>query len=105
MEEVLGKSASLIKSGKKALGNAVDDGTDLVGAGLDKIGLDSVADKVRKSGDSLADQLGATPDEKDLGETEDPKELIHGEPATIRDRGARLKSLGGMCRHLHVRAC
>lgn len=77
-EHLLGKA-------KKKAGELIDDGAHLVGDGLDHVGLHDAADWVDDHGDSLADQLGAHVDEQQLGQTEDPKELVHGDSAKIRE--------------------
>ncbi|GAB5896254.1 putative T7SS-secreted protein [Mycolicibacterium mageritense] len=92
-DDLLQEGEDLLEDGKRLVGEVVDGGSELVADGLDAIGAEGVADNVRDWGDSVADQLGATPDEKKLGETEDPKELIHGEPGVMRDRAGKLDGL------------
>ncbi|WP_073496260.1 putative T7SS-secreted protein [Actinacidiphila paucisporea] len=76
-EKLLGKA-------KKKAGELIDDGAHLVGDGLDHVGLHDAADWVDDHGDAVADQLGAEVAEQQLGQTEDPKELLHGDSAKIR---------------------
>ncbi len=60
-DDLVDTGEDLLDSGEKVLGKAVDKGTDLVGDGLRAVGLDGAADAVEDFGDSVADQLGATP--------------------------------------------
>lgn len=80
----LGKLEDGVDAGKKLLGEGIDKGTDLVGEGLDYVGAHDWADKVEDLGDSLASDLGATPGEQQLGQTDQADELVHGSPGTIR---------------------
>ncbi|MFI7384681.1 putative T7SS-secreted protein [Streptomyces sp. NPDC049813] len=81
----------LIDAGKKKVGEAVDHGSDKLGDGLDRVGLDKAGDVVHKAGDHIAAGLGATPSEQGLGHTDDPTELVHGDPAKIRSTAKNLK--------------
>lgn len=76
---------------ERGAGKVIDAVAHGAGAGLDAVGLRSVGDAVRHWGDSVADQLGATPDEKSLGQTHDPRELVHGDPGAMRDRAGKLE--------------
>ncbi|MGW7412101.1 putative T7SS-secreted protein [Streptomyces sp. NPDC054863] len=87
----LGKLEEGFDEGKKLLGEGVDWGTDRLGDGLDKVGLHDAADAVEDWGDGVASDLGATPGEQQLGETEDADELVHGNPTKIRRSGKHLK--------------
>ncbi|MFE0454077.1 putative T7SS-secreted protein [Streptomyces sp. NPDC058914] len=82
---------NLIDEGKKKLGEGVDYATDKVGDGLDYVGLHDAADAVEDFGDEVAADLGAMPGEQQLGETEEANELIHGNPARIRESAKHLK--------------
>ncbi|MEX0426881.1 putative T7SS-secreted protein [Nocardioides sp. DS6] len=98
-----------IASKVDAVGDAVeeawDDQVTLVGSGvealsrlaeqrLDEVGLVTAADWVRTHGDQLADRLGAQVGERDLGETDDPAQLVHGVPDSLQDRVSSLTELG-----------
>ncbi|MEV2212938.1 putative T7SS-secreted protein [Streptomyces sp. NPDC050997] len=80
-----------VDAGKKLIGEGIDKGTDVIGAGLEKVGAEGVADKVEDFGDELASDLGATPGEQQLGQTEQANELIHGNPGTIRASATHLR--------------
>ncbi|WP_079274918.1 putative T7SS-secreted protein [Streptomyces phaeoluteigriseus] len=81
----------LFEEGKKKLGEGVDYVTDKAGDGLDHVGLHDAADAVEDFGDELAADLGAMPGEQQLGETEEAGELVHGNPARIRESAKHLK--------------
>jgi RHS repeat-associated protein len=81
---------------------AVDAGAELMGEGvefagnkaagvLDSAGLESGADAVRDGTEALANQLGVQVDERKLGQTDDPKELVHGSPDKLEERSRNLK--------------
>ncbi|WP_086734297.1 putative T7SS-secreted protein [Streptomyces glaucescens] len=85
----------LIDEGKKKLGEGIDYATDKVGDGLDHVGLEDAADAVEDWGDEVASDLGATPGERQLGETEEANELVHGNPTKIRESAKHLKDFHG----------
>ncbi|MCD7438851.1 DUF6531 domain-containing protein [Streptomyces lincolnensis] len=87
----LGKLEDVGHAVTKAVGEGVDKGSDALAEGLDYIGADGTARVVSYVGDKLASDLGATPGEKQLGESEQPYDLIHGNPAAIRSSAAHLK--------------
>jgi hypothetical protein len=91
INEGLGAIEDGIDSGKKALGETVDWATDKAGERLDSYGLHGVADTVTDWGDGVASDLGATPGEKQLGQTEEANELVHGNPTKILESAAHLK--------------
>ncbi|MFJ4631060.1 putative T7SS-secreted protein [Streptomyces sp. NPDC088847] len=74
----------VVDSGKKLVGEGVDKGTDLIGEGLDHVGAHRYAVAVENAGDQIASKLGATPGEKQLGDTDLPSDLVHGDPKAIR---------------------
>lgn len=80
-----------VDAGKKALGEGIDWGTDRLGDGLDKVGLEDAADAVEDWGDGVASDLGATPGEQQLGETEEANELVHGNAEKIRASAKHLR--------------
>ncbi|MFC9677519.1 putative T7SS-secreted protein [Streptomyces sp. NPDC056949] len=81
----------LIDEGKKKVGEGVDYATNKVGDGLDHVGLHGAADAVEDWGDDVASDLGATPGEQQLGQTEEADELVHGSPDKIRESSKHLK--------------
>ena len=80
--------------GKEKLGEGVDWGTDKLGDGLEKVGLEEAGDAVKDWGDGVASDLGAEIGEQQLGQTEDPDELIHGKPAEVRATAKNLRDFG-----------
>ncbi|MFJ9863701.1 putative T7SS-secreted protein [Streptomyces sp. NPDC101165] len=85
-----------LKSGyddvKRATGHVIDEGAHGVGDALDWAGAHGAADKVDDWGDSTASKLGAHVDEQQLDESSDPKELIHGNPAKLRETAVHLRN-------------
>ncbi|WP_051901833.1 putative T7SS-secreted protein [Streptomyces xanthophaeus] len=79
-----------IDKGKELLGEGIDKGTDALGAGLKNVGAEDWADSVEDWGDETASSLGAEVGEQQLGQTEEPNELIHGNPGKI---GESVKNL------------
>ena len=80
----LGKVGEVVDQGKKLTGELVDKGTDVAGDALDKVGAHDLADKVENAGDRIASDLGATPGERQLGQSDQPKDLVHGDAKAIR---------------------
>ncbi|MFJ8041044.1 putative T7SS-secreted protein [Kitasatospora sp. NPDC096147] len=80
----------VVDGGKRALGETVNAGAHLVGDGLDLVGLDSAAHAVDQWGDGVADSLGALVGELNLGQTDDPKELVHGDVGAINEAAQHL---------------
>ncbi|MEU6838596.1 putative T7SS-secreted protein [Streptomyces rubiginosohelvolus] len=83
LDKVVDGAARGIDKGKELLGEGVDAATDKIGAGLDKVGAHDWADKVEDWGDETASSLGAEVGEKQLGQSEEANELIHGRPEKI----------------------
>ncbi|MDH6586854.1 YD repeat-containing protein [Streptomyces sp. SAI-133] len=75
----------------KGVGEAVDWGTGKAAGLLSDVGADGAAEKVRDFGESVNNRLGGTVAERALGETEDPKELIHGSSGALRERAGHLR--------------
>ncbi|MFG2813955.1 putative T7SS-secreted protein [Streptomyces sp. NPDC048410] len=87
----LGKLEDGVDAGKKLVGEGVDWTTDKIGDGLDHVGAHGAADAVEDWGDDVASDLGATPGEQQLGQTEEADELVHGNPDKIREAAKHLK--------------
>ncbi|MFF8428281.1 putative T7SS-secreted protein [Streptomyces sp. NPDC016566] len=92
---LLGGAEDLYDAGKKKLGEGVDWATDKVSEGLDKVGAHDWADSVEDWGDEVASDLGATPGEQQLGQTEEANELVHGNADKIRESAKHLKDFHG----------
>ncbi|MCH0538507.1 RHS repeat protein [Streptomyces sp. MUM 203J] len=82
---------NIASGAKRKAGEGIDYVTDKVGGGLERLGADDLADKVEDWGDATASSLGAKVDEQQLGQTEQPDELIHGRPARITDTTKNLR--------------
>ncbi|MFC7449722.1 putative T7SS-secreted protein [Rhodococcus daqingensis] len=84
-----------VESGIESLGQAADSGLDAASGVARRLGADGVADALTDLGDQVASLTGGAVDELELGQTEQPKELIRGEPAAIADATGTLKELAG----------
>uniref|UniRef100_UPI0034E2AABB putative T7SS-secreted protein n=1 Tax=Millisia brevis TaxID=264148 RepID=UPI0034E2AABB len=72
-----------LESGAEAVGQAVDGALDWVADGARAVGADAVGGVLDDLGDRVASATGGQVDERELGETEDPRELIRGDAAAI----------------------
>ncbi|MEU9481439.1 putative T7SS-secreted protein [Streptomyces sp. NPDC048191] len=88
---LLGGAEHVYDKGKEKLGEGVDWAAHKVGDKLDHVGLHTWAHKLEDWGDGIASDLGATPGEQQLGQTDEANELIHGNPATIRASAKHLR--------------
>ncbi|MBL1079202.1 RHS repeat protein [Nocardia sp. 2] len=75
------------------IGETADSGLDGLSSLARRIGADGVAEALDDFGDEIASITGGEVQERDLGETKDPKELIRGEPSAIHDVAGKLKNL------------
>ncbi|MEV7122167.1 putative T7SS-secreted protein [Kitasatospora griseola] len=82
----------LIDGVSSFVGKAVDYGAHAVGGTLEAVGLDDLGHAVEKWGDGIADDLGAAVGERNLGESEDPKELVHGDVKKLGETVAHLRN-------------
>jgi RHS repeat-associated protein len=82
----------LISDGEHWLGQVTDQGAHLVGRGLTDIGLGQAGNVVDGWGDDAASALDP---ELQLGQTDDPTQLIHGDPAAIRSTASSLHEFSG----------
>ncbi|MEU8436095.1 putative T7SS-secreted protein [Streptomyces sp. NPDC029216] len=87
----LDKLESTWTAAKKKAGEGIDKATDEIGGLLHKVGKDRWADDIEDLGDNVASHLGASVAEQQLGQTEQPNELVHGSPADIRASAAHMK--------------
>ncbi|MFI6106064.1 putative T7SS-secreted protein [Streptomyces sp. NPDC051310] len=91
MTDWLGKLGDAWEAGEKAVGVGVDKGTDALGEVLDYVGAEGVADSVTDWGDSAAAALGAEVGEKQLGQSEEAGELVHGQASRITASAKNLR--------------
>ncbi|MFJ5924302.1 putative T7SS-secreted protein [Kitasatospora sp. NPDC092948] len=73
------------------VGKVVDHGARAVGGTLEAVGLDGWGHAVEKWGDGVADDLGAAVGERNLGESDGPKELVHGDVRTLGETVGHLR--------------
>jgi RHS repeat-associated protein len=85
----------LVSGAEHGLGTLIDDGAHLVGSGLSDVGLGGAGQWVDRAGDDVANYLGAQVPEEQLGQTTDPTELIHGDPAALDQAASRLRTFSG----------
>ncbi|QGZ49788.1 type IV secretion protein Rhs [Streptomyces sp. QHH-9511] len=77
------KLGDLWDGGKRLVGEGIDGATNIVGDGLNYVGAEDAADKVEDWGDRTASSLGAEVGEAQLGQSEEPDELVHGNAGDI----------------------
>ncbi|WP_348537971.1 putative T7SS-secreted protein, partial [Nocardia brasiliensis] len=77
----------------EGVGQVADDALDVLSDGAKAIGLDGIAEGLDDLGDNIASGTGGDVEEEELGETEDPKELIRGEPAEISSTAQTLQKM------------
>ncbi|NKX85695.1 putative T7SS-secreted protein, partial [Nocardia coubleae] len=85
--EIFDKVGSAIEDGVENVvegaGQIIDDGLDVVGDAAKHVGLEKIGNALDDLGDNIASATGGDVEEEELGQTEDPKELILGEPSEI----------------------
>jgi RHS repeat-associated protein len=81
----------VVEDGAEMVGEGVDAASDWSAERLEDVGLDGAAGWVRESGDAVANRLGADVGEWQLGQTGDPKQLIHGSVGKLRSTAAHLR--------------
>ncbi|MFJ8586387.1 putative T7SS-secreted protein [Streptomyces sp. NPDC093595] len=91
MTDWLGKLGDAWEAGEKVVGVGVDKGTDALGEVLDYVGAEGVAESVTDWGDSAASALGAEVGEKQLGQSEEAAELVHGQASRITASAKNLR--------------
>lgn len=92
LDSGLGKIEHGVGWGKKKLGEGADWAAHQTGDMLESVGADGVADAIEDAGDRIASAMGAAVDEQQLGQTEQPNELIHGRASTIREKAKHLNA-------------
>jgi RHS repeat-associated protein len=84
--------SDLAGAAERVAGAAVSDGARLTGDALSAVGLTSAGREVDALGDKAGYELGADVPELQLGQTSDPAQLVHGDPAAIRSCASRLRT-------------
>lgn len=82
-----------VEKATETLGHAADSVLEGQAALADKLGLDGVSEFLNDLGDQIESITGGAVDERELWQSEDPKELIRGEPSEI---DSVVKTLGKM---------
>ncbi|MGW6733469.1 putative T7SS-secreted protein [Streptomyces sp. NPDC055013] len=82
---------SAVDGVSEGVGEAVNWGADKAADGLTAVGADGAAEGVRDFGEGVNNRLGGDVAERRLGESEDPKELVHGSPKAVEARARHLR--------------
>ncbi|MGX1886919.1 putative T7SS-secreted protein [Streptomyces sp. NPDC055287] len=90
VDHIGAKAENTLDSAKESVGEATNQVTDKVADGLSAVGADRIAEGVRDYGEGVNNRLGGDVPERQLGETDDPKELIHGSAPAIEARASHL---------------
>ncbi|MEU3772354.1 putative T7SS-secreted protein [Streptomyces sp. NPDC032472] len=80
-----------LERGAAFAGNAVEWAGDKTADVLEGVGWQEGANAVRNSANSAANRLGADVGEVELGQTEDPKQLVHGSASSLRATAGHLR--------------
>lgn len=83
----------VLRSARRTAGALIDDNARMAAGALDAAGLHRVAEWAEDTGDAIADRLGAHVDEQELGRSDDPVELVHGDAGRLRAAAGRLRRL------------
>jgi YD repeat-containing protein len=87
----MGLFGDLYDDGKQDLGDAVNDGAHVIGDGLNLLGFHGAAGAVDTEGGKIGYSLGTDVGELQLGQTDDPNMLVHGDASAIRQAAAKLR--------------
>ncbi|MFF3567952.1 putative T7SS-secreted protein [Nocardia jiangxiensis] len=75
-------------------GHLVDDGAHAAASVARAVGADGVASDLENLGDQVVDATGGQVRERELGESDDPKQLVLGDPGKITHVGGEVKKMG-----------
>ncbi|MGW4525932.1 WXG100 family type VII secretion target [Amycolatopsis sp. NPDC004378] len=95
LDEIEDRAEDAVETVGRGLGKVANQAAHVVGDGLDAVGLHSAAEAVDGFGDSVADALGAQVGEAQLGQSDDPKQLVHGDAGALRTAAGHLAKFGG----------
>lgn len=94
LDEIEERADDAVEAVGRGMGQVADKAAHVVGDGLDGLGLHSAAEAVDGFGDSVADTLGAQVGEAQLGQSDDPKKLVHGDPGALQAAAGHLAAFG-----------
>ncbi|MFJ7593408.1 putative T7SS-secreted protein [Streptomyces sp. NPDC097617] len=80
-----------LEKGAALTGDAVEWLGDKAADKLEDVGWQGGANAVRSTANSAANRLGADVGEVELGQSDDPKQLVHGSASTLRATAGHLK--------------
>lgn len=83
-----------VEEGVEWAGNTAEDGLRWSADVAEDLGSDGARDFLNDAATDVASATGAEVNELELGQTEDPKALIVGEPTTIREKSSKISDLG-----------
>lgn len=83
LDDFASAADSVFVGAEHAVGHVVDDVAHVAGDALHAVGLDGAAQAVDDWGDNVASDLGDAVAEKQLGQTTDPTQLIHGDVGAL----------------------
>ncbi|MCQ4119490.1 TNT domain-containing protein [Rhodococcus tibetensis] len=93
VDDVGDAAEETIESTVENVGQTLDSGLDAAAGLADRVGAGGLSDALTDLGDEIASATGGAVDELDLGQTEEPKELIRGEPSAITEATNTLTDL------------
>ncbi|MFC8433201.1 putative T7SS-secreted protein [Streptomyces sp. NPDC057253] len=89
---VLGELGDLADGLEQGISDGVNAQAGALGEALDGVGLKSAGEKVRDGAEYLTGAVGAMVPERELGESGEPGELIHGSTGDIEEAVQHLKA-------------
>ncbi|MFG2459100.1 ADP-ribosyltransferase [Streptomyces sp. NPDC048523] len=89
---VLGELGDLAGGVKQGISDGVNATAGAVGDSLDGVGLKSAGERVRDGAEYLTGAVGAVVPERELGEADEPGELIHGSTGDIEEAVRHLQA-------------
>ncbi|MFE4977713.1 putative T7SS-secreted protein [Kitasatospora sp. NPDC056651] len=80
-----------VDSGTKFIAKGLQEGGHLAGKALDEAGLHSAGQTVSGWGDDIADDAGLKVAERSLDQSDDPKEVLHGDAKRLNEVAGHLQ--------------
>lgn len=82
----------VVDSGAKFVAKGLQKGGHLAGKALDAAGLHGAGQTVSGWGDDIADDAGLKVGERNLDQSDDPKELLHGDAKKLNESPGTCRS-------------